>query len=56
MAEKKTYYCERCKSVKDGANFYTSNNLEKYPNEGKLHLCKQCLTAHVDNFDPDTYL
>lgn len=56
MPEKKSYYCERCKSIKDGANFYTSNNLEKYPNEGKLTLCKQCVTAHVDNFDPDTYL
>ena len=36
--------------------FYSSNNLEKYPNEGKLPQCKKCITAHVDNWNPDTYL
>lgn len=36
-------------------NFYGSNNLEKYP-DGKLNMCKKCITAHVDNFDPETYL
>ena len=40
----------------DDKQFYTSNNLEKYPNEGKLNMCKKCITAHVDNFNPDTYL
>lgn len=35
--------------------FYNSNNLEKYP-EKKIDICKKCLTAHVDNWDPDTYL
>ena len=35
--------------------FYGSNNLEKYP-EGKLDVCKKCLTMHVDNWNPDTYL
>lgn len=35
--------------------FYSSNNLEKYP-EGKLHQCKKCISMHVDNWDPDTYL
>lgn len=35
--------------------FYGSNNLEKYP-DGKLDQCKQCVTMHVDNWDPDTYL
>lgn len=35
--------------------FYTSKNLEKYP-EAKLDQCKQCLTMHVDNWNPDTYL
>jgi hypothetical protein len=40
----------------DGDQFYTSNNLEKYPNDGKLPKCKKCITAHVDNWDPDTYL
>jgi len=32
-----------------------SNNLEKYP-EGKLNKCKKCVSMHVDNFNPDTYL
>ena len=36
--------------------FYTSNNLEKFPNHGKLNMCKQCVTAHVDNWNPETYL
>lgn len=36
--------------------FYTSLNLEKYPNEGKLNKCKKCITRHVDNWKPETYL
>ena len=35
--------------------FYGSNNKEKYP-EGKLDTCKKCLTMHVNNWDPNTYL
>lgn len=35
--------------------FYGSNNLEKYP-EVKVDQCKQCMTMHVDNWNPDTYL
>ena len=35
--------------------FYGSNNLQKYPN-GKLDICKKCITMHVDNFNPDTYM
>lgn len=53
--EKKTRYCQKCNRTKDEGNFYGSNNLEKYP-EGKLNLCKECLTMHVDNWNPDTYL
>ena len=30
-------------------------NLEKYPN-GKLNICKQCITQKVDNWDPETFL
>ena len=36
--------------------FYASNNLDKYPNEGKLKQCKKCITMHVDNWNPETYL
>lgn len=50
------YYCERCKKTMTAEQFYTSNNLEKYPDDGKLHQCKKCITAHVNNWDPETYL
>ena len=50
-----TYYCEKCNKTMKADQFYGSNNLTKYP-EGKLKQCKQCITMHVNNFDPDTYL
>ena len=55
MPEKKKRYCERCRTTKNEDNFYKSNNLEKYP-EGFLNLCKECITAHVDNWDPETFM
>ena len=54
MAE--TYYCEKCNCTMNASEFYTSNNLEKFPNDGKLDQCKKCVTMHVDNYNPDTYL
>lgn len=48
-------YCQKCNKTMDEGQFYGSNNLEKYP-EGKLHQCKKCITMHVDNWDPDTYM
>lgn len=48
-------YCEKCKRTMDDKEFYSSNNLEKYP-DGKLNQCKKCITMHVNNFDPETYL
>ena len=56
MAIEKVYYCEKCNKTMGGDQFYSSNNLEKYPNEGKLNQCKKCITMHVDNCNPDTYL
>lgn len=53
MAE--VYYCDKCHKTLDVKNFYGSNNLEKYP-DGKLHQCKKCITMHVDNWNPETYL
>ena len=50
------FYCEKCNRTMNGDQFYTSNNLTKYPNEGKLKQCKKCITMHVDNWNPDTYL
>ena len=56
MAEKKLYYCKKCNRTLDSSNFYSSNNWDKYPDEGKMDTCKQCMTMHVDNWDPDTFL
>lgn len=39
----------------DQSKFYKSQNLEKYPS-GLLNQCKKCITMHVDNWNPDTYL
>ena len=50
-----TYYCQKCGRTMDETNFYGSYNIEKYPT-GKLNECKKCLTMHVDNWNPDTYL
>lgn len=50
-----TYYCEKCNKTMSADQFYGSNNLEKYP-DGKLKQCKKCITMHVDNWNPDTYL
>ena len=50
------YYCEKCHKTKPEKDFYGSNNLVKYPNNGKLTQCKQCISMHIDNWNPDTYL
>ena len=47
--------CDKCKKSMNEKEFYGTNNLEKYPT-GKLNRCKKCLTMHVDNWDPETYL
>lgn len=51
-----TYYCEKCNRTMNADQFYTSNNLEKYPNDGKLNQCKKCITMHVDNWNSETYV
>ena len=55
MADTRTFYCEKCKKTMRADQFYGSNNTDKYP-EGKLKICKQCMTLRVDNWDPDTYM
>ena len=49
------FYCKKCNRTMDQTQFYKSHRLDKYP-EGKLDQCKKCITMHVDNFDPNTYL
>ena len=50
-----SHYCEKCGKMMDDTQFYTSKNIEKYPPDGKMSVCKKCLTMHVDNWDPETY-
>lgn len=50
-----SHYCKKCGKTMDDQQFYTSKNLEKYPPDGKMDICKKCLTMHVDNWDPETY-
>lgn len=54
--DKKTYYCDKCHKTMTADSFYVSNNKEKYKNDGVLNQCKKCITMHVDNWDPNTYL
>lgn len=54
-AIKEQYYCKKCNRTMAAEQFYGSNNKEKYP-EGKLDTCKKCLTMHVNNWDPETYV
>lgn len=47
---KKKYLCSRCKKTMSETKFYT------YKNGDKVEMCKDCLCAHVNNFEPDTFL
>lgn len=42
--------CMKCGKIMADSKFYT------YRNGDKVEMCKDCLTMHVDNFDPETYL
>ena len=42
--------CEKCTRPLKEDNFYT------YRNGEKTELCKNCLTMHINNFDPETYV
>ena len=48
-------YCSKCNRTMNASEFYQSNNLEKYPTK-YLNQCKKCITMHVDNWNPETYL
>ena len=45
-----SYTCEKCLRTMDEKQFYT------YKNGEKVEICKKCLTMHIDNFNPDTFL
>lgn len=55
MVGKQEFYCKKCNRTMSAESFYGSNNLEKYP-EGKLDTCKKCITMHIDNWNPETYM
>lgn len=44
------HYCSKCNKTMADTNFYT------YKNGDKCELCKACLTMHINNFEPDTFL
>ena len=46
---KKKYTCSRCKKTMSEIKFYT------YKDGSKVEMCKDCLCAHVNNFEPDTF-
>lgn len=48
-------YCSKCNRTMNVDNFYQSKNEEKYPDK-YLNICKKCITMHVNNWDPDSYL
>ena len=52
----KQYYCKTCNRTMDDDQFYASKRLDRYPNDGKFDECKKCLTRHVDNWTPRTYM
>ena len=42
--------CIKCGRQKEDINFYS------YKDGSKMEMCKQCMTMHIDNFNPETYL
>lgn len=48
MAEMR--HCSKCGKTMASTNFYT------YKDGNKCELCKACLTMHINNFDPETYM
>ena len=48
-------YCSKCHKTLDEKEFYGTYRTDKYP-DGHFDQCKKCLTMHVDNWEPETYL
>ena len=43
-------HCSKCGKTMASTNFYT------YKDGSKCELCKACLTMHINNWEPDTYM
>ena len=50
MAVSEKCTCIKCKRTLADTKFYT------YTDGAKCELCKDCLTMHIDNWDPETFL
>ena len=50
MSSATSAFCEKCNKTMDENNFYT------YKDGRKTEICKKCLTMHINNFDPSTFL
>lgn len=48
--------CSKCNKTMLADNFYLSRNIEKFTPDGRVNLCKKCLTMHVNNWEPTTFL
>ena len=48
--------CSKCRKTMLADNFYMSRDTEKYAPDGRVDLCKKCLTMHVNNWEPSTFL
>lgn len=44
------HYCEKCRKTMSVNMFYT------YKDGTKAELCKPCMTMHINNWEPDTFL
>lgn len=56
MAVKGTKHCKKCNKTMDEGNFYISKNTEKYAPDGRMDICKKCLTMHVNSWEPTTFI
>ena len=43
-------FCQKCRKTMSDTNYYT------YKDGTKAELCKGCMTMHINNFEPDTFL
>lgn len=43
-------FCQKCRRTMSDVKFYT------YKDGSKCELCKNCLTMHINTYEPDTYL
>lgn len=43
-------YCPKCKKTMSDVKFFTHKDGTKF------EICKACITLHIDNFDPETFM